>query len=61
VKQRAVLVPMIQEILSTRKCVELMNLLEEHTVPCAPIYDMKGVFNDRRCSIASIPSNWRMP
>ena len=46
VKQRAVLVPLVQEVLATHKRLELMDLLEQHTVPCAPIYDMQGVFAD---------------
>jgi crotonobetainyl-CoA:carnitine CoA-transferase CaiB-like acyl-CoA transferase len=46
VDNRVELVRKMEEIFAPRKRVELMELMEANTVPCAPIYAMNDVFND---------------
>jgi glutaryl-CoA transferase len=43
---RAELIPLIAEIMRTRSKQEWIQLLEEATVPCGPINNMKEVFED---------------
>jgi crotonobetainyl-CoA:carnitine CoA-transferase CaiB-like acyl-CoA transferase len=43
---RAVLIPLIAEVMRTRSKQEWIAALEEATVPCGPINNMKEVFED---------------
>ena len=46
VRQRDVLVPLIAEVMRTRRKQDWLTALEAATVPCGPINDLREVFDD---------------
>ena len=46
VKHRAEIIGMLEPIFATKKRLELIDAMEANTVPCAPIYNIKEVFED---------------
>ena len=59
VENRAVLLPLINDVLAQRTCDDWMELLVEAAVPCGPVNDMEHLFADpqvkHRNMIAEVP------
>jgi succinate--hydroxymethylglutarate CoA-transferase len=48
VKHRTVLIPLLEAALARRPAAEWLDVFEQHQVPCAPINDIKAVFEDKQ-------------
>ncbi len=61
VRNRAVLVPLLQTILLTRKKQEWLQALEAVHVPCGPINDLAEVFSDAHIASREMVQTWQHP
>ena len=48
VKNRSVLIPLLEDALRQRDAEAWLGVFDAHSVPCAPINDIKGVFEDKQ-------------
>jgi crotonobetainyl-CoA:carnitine CoA-transferase CaiB-like acyl-CoA transferase len=61
VRNRAVLVPMLEEILKTRGKAQWLAALEQAKVPCGPINNLDEVFADPQVSHRGMVTRWHHP
>jgi crotonobetainyl-CoA:carnitine CoA-transferase CaiB-like acyl-CoA transferase len=61
VRNRAVLVPMLEEILKTRGKAQWLAALEQAKVPCGPINNLDEVFSDPQVSHRGMVTRWHHP
>jgi crotonobetainyl-CoA:carnitine CoA-transferase CaiB-like acyl-CoA transferase len=61
VRNRAVLVPMLEAIMKTRRKSEWLTALEQAKVPGGPINDLQEVFADPQVNERSMVTHWQHP
>ena len=61
VRNRAVLVPMLEEILKTRGKAQWLAALEQAKVPCGPINNLDEVFADPQVNHRGMVTRWHHP
>jgi crotonobetainyl-CoA:carnitine CoA-transferase CaiB-like acyl-CoA transferase len=61
VRNRAVLVPMLEEIMRTKRKAEWLALLEAVGVPCGPINNLAEVFEDPQVNERAMVNTWAHP
>ena len=61
VRHRAVLVPMLEEVLRTRSKVDWLSALEAAKVPCGAINNLSEVFNDPHIRTRDMVTTWHHP
>jgi crotonobetainyl-CoA:carnitine CoA-transferase CaiB-like acyl-CoA transferase len=61
VENRAVLVPLLQQVMAARSKKDWLDALEEATVPCGPINDLQEVFADPQVQHRGMVDAWRHP
>jgi crotonobetainyl-CoA:carnitine CoA-transferase CaiB-like acyl-CoA transferase len=61
VRNRAVLVPMLEEIMRTKRKAEWLALLEAVGVPCGPINNLAEVFEDPQVNERAMVNAWAHP
>jgi crotonobetainyl-CoA:carnitine CoA-transferase CaiB-like acyl-CoA transferase len=61
VRNRAVLVPMLEEIMRTKRKAEWLALLEAVGVPCGPINNLGEVFEDPQVNERAMVNTWAHP
>jgi crotonobetainyl-CoA:carnitine CoA-transferase CaiB-like acyl-CoA transferase len=61
VRNRSVLVPMLEEVLRTRTKGEWLSLLETARVPCGPINNLREVFDDVQVKQRGMVNTWFHP
>ena len=54
VRNRAVMIPMMEEVTRQRDTTEWIRLLEDKAVPCGPINDLAGAFADAQVQARSL-------
>jgi crotonobetainyl-CoA:carnitine CoA-transferase CaiB-like acyl-CoA transferase len=61
VRHRAVLVPMLEEVLRTRTKSDWLHALESAKVPCGAINNLAEVFNDPHIRSRDMVTTWQHP
>jgi crotonobetainyl-CoA:carnitine CoA-transferase CaiB-like acyl-CoA transferase len=61
VRHRAVLVPMLEEVLRTRTKADWLSALEAAKVPCGAINNLSEVFNDPHIRTRDMVTTWQHP
>lgn len=61
VRHRAVLVPMLEEVLRTRTKSDWLQALENAKVPCGAINNLAEVFNDPHIQSRNMVTTWQHP
>ena len=61
VRHRAVLVPMLEEVLRTRTKSDWLHALENAKVPCGAINNLAEVFNDPHIRSRDMVTTWQHP
>jgi crotonobetainyl-CoA:carnitine CoA-transferase CaiB-like acyl-CoA transferase len=61
VRHRAVLVPMLEEVLRTRSKADWLLALETAKVPCGAINNLSEVFNDPHIQSRDMVTTWQHP
>jgi crotonobetainyl-CoA:carnitine CoA-transferase CaiB-like acyl-CoA transferase len=61
VRNRAVLVPMLEEVLRTRTKADWLSALEAAKVPCGAINNLSEVFNDPHIRTRDMVTTWQHP
>jgi crotonobetainyl-CoA:carnitine CoA-transferase CaiB-like acyl-CoA transferase len=61
VRNRAVLVPMLEEVLKTRGKAQWLAALEQAKVPCGPINNLDEVFSDPQVNHRGMVTRWHHP
>ena len=61
VRHRAVLVPMLEEVLRTRTKSDWLQALENARVPCGAINNLAEVFNDPHIQSRNMVTTWQHP
>jgi crotonobetainyl-CoA:carnitine CoA-transferase CaiB-like acyl-CoA transferase len=61
VRHRAILVPMLEEVLRTRTKSDWLTALEAAKVPCGAINNLAEVFQDRHIRARNMVTTWQHP
>ena len=61
VRHRAVLVPLLEEVLRTRTKADWLSALEAAKVPCGAINNLSEVFNDPHIRTRNMVTTWQHP